>query len=73
MSCSAQNPDAPRILTTLVAGTGGSHGQIDCRAHAVIRAAQDAVDTSDPGTEGRADLGEALGRNANDVERATAW
>ncbi|MGW7063507.1 hypothetical protein ACWGHM_34105 [Streptomyces sp. NPDC054904] len=56
-----------------MAGTGGSQGQIDYRAHAVIRAAQDAVDTSEPGTEGRADLGQALGRYANDVERATAW
>ncbi|MEU4922351.1 hypothetical protein AB0G29_23730 [Streptomyces parvus] len=70
---SAQNPDALRILTTLVAGTGRSQGQIDYRAHAVIRAGQDAVDTSEPGTEGRADLGQALGRYANDVERATAW
>ncbi|WP_329309281.1 hypothetical protein [Streptomyces microflavus] len=70
---SAQDPDALRILTTLVAGTGGSQGQIDYRAHAVIRAAQDALDTSEPGTEGRADLGQALGRYANDVERATAW
>ncbi|MBK3582209.1 hypothetical protein JHN49_00180 [Streptomyces sp. MBT57] len=70
---SAQNPDALRILTTLVAGTGGSQGQIDYRAHAVIRAAQDAVDTSEPGIEGRVDLGQALGRYANDVERAMAW
>ncbi|MFE0774159.1 hypothetical protein [Streptomyces sp. NPDC058861] len=70
---SAQNPDALRILTTLVAGTGRGQGQIDYRVHAVIRAAQDAVDTSEPGTEGRSDLGQALGRYANDVERATAW
>ncbi|MFD4245798.1 hypothetical protein ACFWP3_30020 [Streptomyces sp. NPDC058525] len=70
---SAQNPDALRILTTLVAGTGGSQGQIDYRAHAVIQAAQDAVDASEPGTEGRSDLGQALGRYANDVERSTAW
>ncbi|MEV4560012.1 hypothetical protein AB0K51_23895 [Kitasatospora sp. NPDC049285] len=70
---SAQDPDALRILTKLLSNTGGSNGQIDYRAHAVVRAAQDAVDNSEPGTEGRADLGQALGHYAHDVERATAW
>lgn len=70
---SAQEPDALRILTQLVRRTGGDDDRIDYRRHAVIRAAQDAIDTSEPGTAGRADLGQALGRYADDVERATAW
>ncbi|MBD0674001.1 hypothetical protein [Streptomyces sp. CBMA156] len=71
---SVQDPDALRILTRLVSNTGGKEdGRIDYRGHAVIRAAQDAVDASEPGTKGRAGLGRALGRHADDVERATAW
>ncbi|MFI1654755.1 hypothetical protein ACH4ZU_07400 [Streptomyces sp. NPDC020472] len=70
---SAQEPDALRILTVLVSLIGGDEDRIDYRRHAVIRAAQDAVDTSEPGTAGRSDLGQALGRYADDVERATAW
>ncbi|MFD7861462.1 hypothetical protein [Streptomyces sp. NPDC059783] len=70
---SPQEPDALRILTVLVSRIGRDESRIDYRSHALIRAAQDAVDASEPGTAGRADLGQALGRNADDVERATAW
>ncbi|MGW7099262.1 hypothetical protein [Streptomyces sp. NPDC054838] len=67
-----QAPEALRILTKLVALAGRSGSQDDYRVQAVIRHAQDAVDASEPGSEGRAELGQALGSYAHDVGRATA-
>ncbi|MFJ1756568.1 hypothetical protein [Kitasatospora sp. NPDC088134] len=65
---SAQAPDALRILTALVSNPGTDFYS----SHRVIAFAQNAVDASTPGTEGRAGLGQALGRYAHDVQRATA-
>ncbi|MFG2298705.1 hypothetical protein [Streptomyces sp. NPDC048603] len=63
------HPAARKILPTLVDSLVHA---ADYRMAGVVQQAQAVLEASEAGSEGRADLGQALARHADDVEAATA-